>query len=142
MKLLIPILLLMLCATAFASEPVRPLLAQLEPQKPIDMKTAQPRMMTLYEQGWDDGAKVGNGNAGKIGWFFAGFGNLPLLWLPWTVEPRRPPKPPIVAEEEFNSGYKGGYRAGWKNAHKTYYIAGAIVESAIVGGLVIANNTK
>lgn len=132
MKLSLIIAVLCLGASLFAAAPA----------KPVDAKTSQPHMMTLYEQGWGEGAKVGNQNSGKIGWFFAGFGNIPLLWLPWTVEPRRPPKPSIFAEEEFNNGFKHGYRAGWKNAHKTYYIAGAIVESAIVGGILIANKSK
>ncbi len=139
MKTLSILLLLMFCTAAFAAE--YPLLAQAQqPTKPIDVKTAPPRMMGLYEQGFDEGVKVGNEKAGKIGWFFAGFGNLPFLWLPWVVEPPRPAKPSILAEEEYNSGYKGGYRDGWKNAHKRYYIAGTIVESAIVGAIVIANN--
>ena len=142
LKRLLIIALLSACATAFASETVRPLLAQLEPVKPVEMKTAQPRMMGLYEQGFSEGANAGNQNAGKIGWFFAGFGNLPLMWLPWIVEPRRPAEPSILAEEEFNKGFKSGYRAGWKNAHKTYYITGAIVESAIVGGILIAKKAR
>jgi hypothetical protein len=134
---------ILFCTSLYAADQNYPLLAQLQqPTKPIDMRNAPARVMGLYEQGWDEGTKVGTSNAGRIGWFFAGFGNVPFLWLPWTVEPRRPAKPPIEAAEEFNSGYKMGYRAGWKNAHKTWYIAGAIVETAVVGGLVIANNTK
>jgi hypothetical protein len=109
-----------------------------EPVKPIDMSKAQPRVMGLYEQGWHEGAKIGNQHSGKVGWFFAGFGNLPLMWLPWTVEPRHPAKPPIVAEEEFNSGFKNGHRAGWKNAHKTFYIAGMIVSSAAAGAIIVS----
>ena len=107
-----------------------------EPIKPIDLSTAQVRTMGLYEQGWQEGAKVGDHKSGKIGWFFAGFGNVPLLWLPWKVEPRHPAKPNIVAEEEFNSGFKNGYRAGWKNSHKTFYIAGMIVSSAAAGAII------
>jgi hypothetical protein len=110
-----------------------------QPVKPVDTQKAEPRTMTLYEQGWEEGVKVGRDNSGKVGWFFAGFGNVPLMWLPWTVEPRRPPKPPIQAEEEFNSGYKAGYRAGWKNDHKIYYIAGTIISSAAIAGVIIAS---
>ncbi|MBU0690308.1 hypothetical protein KKC97_04110 [bacterium] len=102
----------------------------------VDMDSAPPRIMGLYEQGFQEGAKIGDQNAGKFGWFFAGFGNVPLLWLPWTVEPRRPAKPPIQAEAEFNSGWKNGYRAGWKNAHKAYYIAGTIVSSAAIATVI------
>lgn len=128
--------LLLLCASAYALEPTLPLLAQVEPTRPINTETAPPRLMGLYEQGWDDGVKYGDAHSGKIGWFFAGFGNLPLLWLPWTVEPRAPAKPAIMAEEEYNSGYRMGHRAGWKNAHKTFYIAGAIVETAIAAAIL------
>ncbi len=137
MKAFTLVIVLLLTSAVYALEPTLPLLAQMEPERPINLQQAQPRMMGLYEQGWEEGVKIGDGNAGKIGWFFAGFGNLPLLWLPWTVEPRRPAKPPIMAEEEFNSGYKAGYRAGWKNAHKTYYIAGMIVSSAAAGALIL-----
>jgi len=138
MRLLAVFVLLVAVATVCTAQAPQPLLAQVEPTKPIDVEKAQPRMMGLYEQGWEEGVKVGDGKAGKIGWFFAGFGNVPLLWLPWTVEPRRPAKPAIMAEEEFNSGYKNGYRAGWKNAHKTYYIAGMIVSSA-AAGIILAS---
>jgi len=133
-------LLLLLCASAYALEPTLPLLAQVEPVRPIDVENAPPRLMGLYEQGWEDGVETGDANAGKIGWFFAGFGNLPLMWLPWTVEPRRPAKPDIMATEEYNSGYKAGYRAGWKNAHKTFYIAGTIVESAILTAVLLSQD--
>lgn len=97
----------------------------------IDMQNAPQRVMPLYEQGWNEGAKVGDQKAGKLGWFGLGvIGNVLFMWLPWVVNPRRPAKPPIQAEEEFNSGFKNGYRAGWKNAHKGFYIAGAIVSTA------------
>lgn len=97
----------------------------------IDMQNAPQRVMPLYEQGWNEGAKVGDQKAGKLGWFGLGvIGNVPFMWLPWVVNPRRPAKPPIQAEEEFNSGFKNGYRAGWKNAHKGFYIAGSIVSTA------------
>ncbi len=99
----------------------------------VDMSNAPQRIMPLYEQGWNEGAKVGDRRAGKLGWFGMGLvGNVPFMWLPWVVEPRRPAKPVIQAEEEFNSGYKNGYRAGWKNAHKGFYIAGAIVSTAAI----------
>lgn len=130
MKSCIAFMLLAVTVCAFSAEPAMPLLAQAEPQRQVDMRTAPPRVMPLYEQGWEEGAKSGHANAGKIGWFFIGFGNVPLIWLPWVVEPTHPAKPSIMAEEEFNSGYRHGYRAGWKNAHKAYYIAGTIVSSA------------
>lgn len=132
---------LCMASFAYAWEPTyTPLFAQAQqPVKPVDVRNAPPRVMTLHEQGWNEGVPVGRDNAGKVGWFFAGFGNVPFLWLPWVVEPRRPAKPPILAEEEFNSGYKNGYRAGWKNAHKTYYIAGAIVETLGAGAVILAN---
>lgn len=99
----------------------------------VDMNNAPQRVMPLYEQGWNEGAPVGDSKSGKIGWFGLGLvGNVPFMWLPWVVEPRRPAKPPIQAEEEFNSGFKNGYRAGWKNAHKAFYIAGAVVSTAAV----------
>ncbi len=110
-----------------------------EPVKPVDVSAAPPRTMTLYEQGWEEGAKAGDRHSGKIGWFFAGFGNLPLLWLPWTVEPRQPAQPNIQAEAEFNSGFKNGHRAGWKDSHKTFYIAGMIVSSAAAGAVIAAS---
>jgi hypothetical protein len=113
-----------------------PLLAQMGQ---MDVTKAQPRVMGLYEQGWNEGVDRGDANAGKVGWFFAGFGNVPLLWLPWVVEPRRPAKPSIMAEEEYNSGFKNGYRAGWKNAHKTFYIAGMIVSSAGATAAILAS---
>jgi hypothetical protein len=140
MKKLIAILTLSMSVSAFALETHQPLLAQMEPTKQVDAEKAKPRVMPMYEQGWNEGAKVGDANAGKIGWFFAGFGNVPFLWLPFTVEPRRPAKPNIQAEEEYNSGYKFGYRAGWKNAHKTYYIAGAIVESVAAGAIILSQS--
>lgn len=97
----------------------------------VDMNNAPQRIMPLYEQGWNEGVKVGDSHSGKLGWFGLGLvGNVPFIWLPWVVEPRRPAKPPIQAEEEFNSGFKNGHRAGWKNAHKGFYIAGAIVSTA------------
>ncbi len=115
------------------------LFAQTEPTRQVDMQSAPPRVMPLYEQGWEEGVKVGDDNSGKLGWFGLGLaGNVPLMWLPWVVEPRRPAKPPIMAEEEFNSGFKNGYRAGWKNAHKTFYIAGAIVSSAAITAVVLS----
>ena len=141
MKALAPLFLCCWSVSLFAAEPILPLLAQVEPQRPIDMQQAQPRMMPLYEQGWEEGVKAGDGNAGKIGWLGLGLiGNVPLMWLPWVVEPRRPAKPPIIAEEEFNSGFKSGYRAGWKNAHKTYYIVGAVVSSAAVTTAILMND--
>lgn len=133
MRLMMIVVCICFVTAALAAVPALPLLAQIEPQRPIDTENVQPRVMGLYEQGWDDGVKYGDAHSGKIGWFFAGFGNLPLLWLPWTVEPRAPAKPAIMAEEEYNSGYRMGHRAGWKNAHKTFYIAGAIVETAVAG---------
>lgn len=132
MKTFMAVVLLLITTAAQAAEPPLPLLAQAEPLRQVDMRTAPPRVMPLYEQGWEEGAKIGHARAGKIGWFFIGFGNVPFLWLPWTVEPTHPAKPPIVAEEEFNNGYRHGYRAGWKNAHKAYYIAGTIVSSAAI----------
>jgi hypothetical protein len=130
---------LLIASFAFAWDPTySPLLAQAQPTPPVDVRTARPRMMGLYEQGWNDGVDIGRSNSGKIGWFFAGFGNVPFLWLPWVVEPRRPAKPAIMAEEEYNNGYRHGYRAGWKNDHKTYYIAGAIVESLAAGAIIIS----
>ncbi|MBU0508136.1 hypothetical protein KKH27_04785 [bacterium] len=140
MKTLWLTILLFLCSSAYALEPTLPLLAQIEPTRPIDVRNAQPRLMGLYEQGWEDGVPIGDSRSGKIGWFFAGFGNVPFMWLPWTVEPRRPPKPTIMAEEEYNSGYKAGYRAGWKNAHKTFYIAGTIVSSAAAAAIILASD--
>ena len=136
--------LLLLIALGIAS----PLLAQRQYSsdnlfaqvQQVDVKNAPPRVMGFYEQGWDEGAGAGVRGSGRIGWFFAGFGNVPLMWLPWLVEPRRPAKPPIQAEEEFNNGYRSGYRAGWKNAHKTFYIAGTIVESAIITGILLAQD--
>lgn len=127
--------LLLIAGVALAEEyPTTPLLAQVTQ---FDSKTAPPRVMPLYEQGWDEGVPVGDSRAGKIGWFGLGLvGNVPFMWLPWVVEPRRPAKPNVQAEEEFNSGFKNGYRAGWKNAHKGFYIAGAIVSSAAVAVLV------
>jgi hypothetical protein len=97
--------------------------------KPLDESKAPPRVMGLYEQGWNSGVEQGDANSGKIGWFIIG---LPVVtcWLPWVVEPRRPAKPSILAEEEYNSGYKNGYRAGWKNAHKTYGVIGSVVGAA------------
>ncbi len=131
-----------LCMASFcyAWEPTyTPLFAQMqEPTRPVDVRNAPPRLMGEHEQGWEEGVKAGKGNAGKVGWFFAGFGNVPLLWLPWVVEPRRDAKPAIAASEEFNSGYRNGYRAGWKNSHKTAYIVGAVVSSAAVAGAIIA----
>jgi hypothetical protein len=142
MKAILFVLILSLATCGYAMEPAKtpaPLLAQAQQPVPqVDVRTAPPRVMPLYEQGWNEGVKAGKGNAGAIGWFFAGFGNVPFLWLPWVVEPRRPAKPPIEAAEEFNSGYKNGYRAGWKNTHKTAYIAGAIVESVAVGAVILA----
>jgi hypothetical protein len=140
MKALALCVLLMGSAVLFAAEP-SPVFAQIEPLRQIDMQHSQPRMMPLYEQGWEEGAKVGNGNSGKIGWLGMGLvGNIPFIWLPWVVEPRRPAKPPIVAEEEFNSGFKNGYRAGWKNAHKTFYIAGAVLSSAAVTTAILSSS--
>lgn len=122
----------LLCSVAVQAE--RP---ELDQVGQVDMTKAPPRVMPLYEQGWWEGAKVGDRNAGKVGWFFIGFGNVPLIWLPWVVEPRHPAKPPIQAEEEFNSGWKYGYRAGWKNAHKTFYIAGTVVSSAAAAAVIL-----
>ncbi len=128
MKLLL-LLLVLLCGAAYAEDyTTLPQLAQVEQ---LDVRSAPPRVMPLYEQGWNEGVSAGDARAGKIGWFGMGLlGNVPFVWLPWVVEPRRPAKPPIQAEEEFNSGFKNGYRAGWKNAHKGFYIAGAIVSTA------------
>lgn len=131
MKNFVMLLALAWCWPAFAGEwSTRPALDQVGQ---VDMQNAPQRIMPLYEQGWDEGVKVGDQRAGKLGWFGLGLvGNLPFSWLPWVVEPRRPAKPPIQAEEEFNSGFKNGYRAGWKNTHKGFYIAGAIVSTAAV----------
>ena len=137
MRFLTFLLLFSLTIPAFAAEP-SVMLAQITPTKPVDVQQAQPRMMGLYEQGFLEGRQAGNQNSGKIGWFFIGFGNVPLMWLPWVVEPSYQPKPLIQAEEEYNSGYKHGYRKGWKNAHKNYYIAGTLVSSAIAAGVIIA----
>ncbi len=130
--------LLLLASMALADDyATSPLLAQVTQ---FDSKTAPPRVMPLYEQGWDEGVPVGDARAGKVGWFGLGLvGNVPFLWLPWVVEPRRPAKPPVQAEEEFNSGFKNGYRAGWKNAHKGFYIAGAVISTAVYG-VMIADN--
>jgi hypothetical protein len=138
MRTLTVIVALALAVPILAAEP-SVLLAQAEPTKPVDMKQAPTRVMGLYEQGFLEGHKSGNMHSGKAGWFFIGFGNVPLLWLPWVVEPSYNPKPPIVAEEEFNSGYRHGYLKGWKNAHKNYYIAGTLVSSAIAAGIIIAS---
>lgn len=106
----------------------------------VDVANAPQRLMTLYEQGWEEGVKVGRANSGKIGWIGLGvLTNVPGMWLPWVVEPRRPAKPPIQAEEEFNSGFKNGYRAGWKNDHKAFYIIGAVIASGAATGVIIAN---
>ena len=123
MRLLLIIVILVLSVPLFAAQTT----------------VTKPKMMTLREQGWDQGAKEGSANSGKAGWFFAGFGNLPLLWLPWAIEPRHPAKPSMLAEPDYNEGFVRGYRAGWRNAHKTYYIAGAVVETAVVGGILLAN---
>ena len=136
-KAIVLIAVMSLAASALATEPAQPLLAQITPTKPVDMKQAPPRVMGLYEQGFREGHKAGNAHSGKAGRFFIGFGNVPLLWLPWVVEPSYNPKPPIVAEEEFNSGYRNGYLKGWKNAHKNYYIAGTLVSTAVAGGIII-----
>jgi hypothetical protein len=139
MKTFLILSLILVAATAYALEPVLPLLAQIEPTKPVDMKQAQPRMMTMYEQGWHEGVPVGRSNSGRAGWFLLGFANVPFMWLPWVVEPTHPAKPPIMAEEEFNSGFKNGYRAGWKNSHKAFYIAGTIVSSAAATAVILSN---
>jgi hypothetical protein len=139
MRILALVLMLALAFPLLAAEP-SVMLAQVEPTKPVNMKQAQPRMMGLYEQGFQEGHKSGNAHSGKAGWFFIGFGNVPLLWLPWVVQPSYSPKPPIVAEEEFNSGYRQGYLKGWKNAHKNYYIAGTLVSSAVAAGIIIASH--
>ena len=102
MKSAILVLMLAIASTAVADWPGGLGAVELDQVGQIDLGNAPTRVMGLYEQGFLEGAKVGDSNAGKIGWFFAGFGNLPLLWLPWTVETRRPAKPPIQAEEEFN----------------------------------------
>jgi hypothetical protein len=135
MRTLLFISLLMLAACAYAGDyGYGPALDQVGQ---VDMQNAPQRIMPLYEQGWNEGAKVGDSKSGKIGWFGLGLvGNIPFMWLPWVVNPRRPAKPPIQAEEEFNSGWKNGYRAGWKNAHKGFYIAGAIVSTAAVATVV------
>lgn len=129
MKSILFISLLFVASLSFAEEySTGPLLAQTTK---FDSKNAAPRVMPLYEQGWNEGAPVGDAHSGKLGWFGLGLvGNVPFMWLPWVVEPRRPAKPPVQAEEEFNSGFKNGHRAGWKNAHKGFYIAGAIVSTA------------
>jgi hypothetical protein len=136
MKSAILILILAMASVASAEWPGRMGAVELDQVGQIETGNAPVRVMGLYEQGFLEGATVGDANSGKIGWFFAGFGNLPLLWLPWTVEPRRPAKPPIQAEEEFNSGWKNGHRAGWKNAHKTFYIAGTIISSAAIATII------
>lgn len=136
--LLLSIVLLLSLSTAFAQEEISsPALDQVGQ---VDVANAPPRVMTMYEQGWDEGVKVGRSNSGKIGWLGLGvLTNVPGMWLPWVVEPRRPAKPPIQAEEEFNSGFKNGYRAGWKNDHKAFYIIGAVIASGAVTGAIIAN---
>jgi len=136
MRIVALVVMLAFALPLLAAEPPV-MLAQVEPTKPVDMKQAPARMMGLYEQGFEEGHKAGNAHSGKAGWFLIGFGNVPLLWLPWVVEPSYNPKPPIVAEEEFNSGYRNGYLKGWKNAHKNYYIAGALVSTAVAGGIII-----
>lgn len=137
MRTLIIIILLALTIPSLAAEP-SVMFAQITPTKPVDMQQAQPRMMGLYEQGFQEGHQSGNAHSGKLGWFLIGFGNVPLMWLPWVVEPSYQPKPPIQAEEEFNSGYRNGYCKDWKNAHKNYYIAGTLVSSAIAAGVIVA----
>jgi hypothetical protein len=104
----------------------------------MDESKAPPRVMGLYEQGWDAGVERGDANAGKVGWFIMG---LPVVtcWLPFVVEPRRPAKPPILAEEEYNSGFKFGYRAGWKNAHKTYGLIGSAVGAAAATAVILTS---
>lgn len=125
------VVVLMLASGALAGE--YGYLPALDQVGQVDMNNAPQRVMPLYEQGWNEGVPVGDSKAGKIGWFGLGLvGNVPFMWLPWIVEPRRPAKPPIQAEEEFNSGFKNGYRAGWKNAHKAFYIAGAVVSTAAI----------
>ena len=94
----------------------------------------------LFHQGWENGAKEGNQHAGKTGWFLLGFGNVPLLWLPWLFEPQQPMQPSVQTEAEFNNGFQSGYRAGWKNAHKTYYIAGMVVSSAAIAAAILATH--
>jgi len=138
MKSFMMILLLAAATCAFAEWPDFRGAVEVDQVGQVDIANAPPRVMGLYEQGFDEGAKVGDAHSGKFGWFFAGFGNVPLLWLPWVVEPRSPAKPPIQAEEEFNSGWKNGHRAGWKNAHKTYYIAGMIVSSAAAAAVIVS----
>ena len=134
------ILFLLACAISLQGAEPGALLAQVEPTRQVNTDEASPRVMPLYEQGWEEGVNVGNHRSGKIGWFGLGLvGNVPFMWLPWVVEPRRPAKPSINVEEEFNSGYKAGYRAGWKNAHKAYYIAGAIVSTAAVTAVIVAD---
>jgi hypothetical protein len=137
MKTLVLLVLLVTMSVAWAQPP---LWAQAQTNPSSQAAARQPRVMPLYEQGWNEGVKEGDHRAGKPGWFVIGLANVPLLWLPWVVEPRRPAKPPIQAEEEFNSGFKNGYRAGWKNAHKTYYIAGTVVSSAAIVAAIVASN--
>lgn len=129
MKTIFLISLMIAASLSFAEEHgTETMLAQVTQ---FNSENAPPRVMPLYEQGWNEGAPVGDSKSGKLGWFGLGLvGNIPFMWLPWIVEPRRPAKPPIQAEEEYNSGFKNGYRAGWKNAHKGFYIAGAIVSTA------------
>ncbi|MBK8128318.1 MAG: hypothetical protein IPK53_05005 [bacterium] len=131
------LLLVLQCGAAYADYAT---LAAIGASEQFDSKPAPPRVMPLYEQGWNEGVSAGDARAGKIGWFGLGLlGNVPFVWLPWVVEPRSPAKPPVQAEEEFNSGFKNGYRAGWKNAHKGFYIAGAVISTAVYG-VMIADN--
>ena len=140
MKSFMVMLLLISATCANAEWPSFRAAVEVDQVGQVDVDSAPPRIMGLYEQGFQDAAVVGDKNAGKIGWFFAGFGNVPLMWLPWTVEPRRPAKPSIQAEAEYNSGWKNGYRAGWKNAHKAYYIAGTIVSSAAIATVIATSD--
>jgi hypothetical protein len=125
------VLALSICSLAYGADWKYSPLPELAQVSQLDTKTAPPRVMGLYEQGWNEGVERGDANSGKIGWFFLG---LPVVtcWLPWAVEPRRPAKPSIMAEEEYNSGYKNGYRAGWKNAHKTFGLIGSVVGAAAI----------
>lgn len=135
MKLILVISLLFAASLSFAEENGAETLFAQTTQ--FNSESAPPRVMPLYEQGWNEGAPVGDSKSGKLGWFGLGLvGNVPFIWLPWIVEPRRPAKPPVHAEEEYNSGFKNGYRAGWKNAHKGFYIAGAIVSTAAAATIV------
>ena len=113
-----------------------PLLAQIGQ---MDVTKAQPRVMGLYEQGWNEGVDRGDANAGKVGWFLPDSETCRCSGCRGSLNRVDRAKPSIMAEEEYNSGFKNGYRAGWKNAHKTFYIAGMIVSSAGATAAILAS---